>query len=124
YSFAIQDMDAKLVGETSSNLYEIAETIYRTRLAEGPDPEEDLVASLHRPYLWARAPQVPCSGNGALGRRDCPPNPPCSNGEFRIRGRYRDDELARVRPEVRPSDLHSKKHRVRTQMSSAIVVTE
>jgi cytochrome P450 len=51
YSFAIQDMDARLVGECSAELYEIAETVYRSRLAEQPDAFTDLVASLHQAVM-------------------------------------------------------------------------
>lgn len=48
YSFAIQDMDDAVIAECSSELYEIAERVYRDRLAQDPDPGRDLVASLHR----------------------------------------------------------------------------
>lgn len=47
YSFAIQDMDDEVIAECSAELYRIAERVYRDRLAAGPDPARDLVASLH-----------------------------------------------------------------------------
>lgn len=47
YGFAIQDMDEGVIGECSTELYRIAEEVYRTRIAEGADPSRDLVASLH-----------------------------------------------------------------------------
>jgi cytochrome P450 len=47
YGFAIQDMDDAVIAECSAELYEIAEGVYRGRLAEEPDPATDLVASLH-----------------------------------------------------------------------------
>ncbi|WP_221583343.1 cytochrome P450 [Microbacterium sp. G2-8] len=47
YSFAIQDMDDAVIAECSTELYEIAEKVYRDRLAEDPDPARDLIASLH-----------------------------------------------------------------------------
>lgn len=51
YGFAIQDMDDDVIAECSSELYEIAETVYRDRLTQDPDPHRDLVASLHRAAL-------------------------------------------------------------------------
>lgn len=47
YSFAIQDMDDEVIAECSTELYRIAEDVYRDRLAQNPDPRRDLVASLH-----------------------------------------------------------------------------
>src|SRR5690606_17580588 len=47
YGFAIQDMDDGVIAECSAQLYEIAESLYRARLAENPDPSRDIVASLH-----------------------------------------------------------------------------
>ncbi|WJL94692.1 cytochrome P450 [Microbacterium sp. ET2] len=51
YGFAIQDMDDPVIAECSAELYEIAEDVYRRRLAEEPDPTTDLVASLHAAAL-------------------------------------------------------------------------
>lgn len=51
YGFAIQDMDDPVIAECSAELYEIAESVYRSRLAENPDPATDLVASLHAAAL-------------------------------------------------------------------------
>lgn len=48
YGFAIQDMDGPVIEECSVRLYEIARQVYDARLAEDPDPDRDLVASLHR----------------------------------------------------------------------------
>lgn len=47
YSFAIQDMDEAVIGECSTELYRIAEEVYRDRLAAGADSAHDLVSSLH-----------------------------------------------------------------------------
>ena len=51
YGFAIQDMDDPVIAECSGQLYEIAEQVYRDRLAAGADPRTDLVASLHQAAL-------------------------------------------------------------------------
>ncbi|MGO2111305.1 MAG: cytochrome P450 [Pseudoclavibacter sp.] len=51
YGFAIQDMDDAVIAECSAALYEIAERVYRERLALDPDPRRDLVASLHAAAL-------------------------------------------------------------------------
>jgi cytochrome P450 len=51
YGFAIQDMDEPVIAECSAQLYEIAERVYRDRLAAGADPRTDLVASLHEAAL-------------------------------------------------------------------------
>ncbi|WP_166997734.1 cytochrome P450 [Paramicrobacterium fandaimingii] len=48
YSFAIQDMDNRVIAECSAELYRIAERVYADRLAAGADPARDLVASLDR----------------------------------------------------------------------------
>lgn len=48
YGFAIQDMDDAAIAECSAELYEIAERVFRDRLAADPDPARDLVASLKR----------------------------------------------------------------------------
>jgi cytochrome P450 len=47
YGFAIQDMDDDVIAECSAELYDIAERVYRDRLAADPDPSRDLVGSLH-----------------------------------------------------------------------------
>lgn len=47
YSFAIQDMDDVVIAECSAELYRVAERVYRDRLDSSPDPDRDLVASLH-----------------------------------------------------------------------------
>ncbi|UPO76245.1 cytochrome P450 [Arthrobacter sp. Helios] len=47
YSFAIQDMDEDIISECSTELYRIAEQVYRDRLEAGAGPSRDLVASLH-----------------------------------------------------------------------------
>ncbi|MFK4835756.1 cytochrome P450 [Microbacterium sp. ZW T2_14] len=47
YGFAIQDMDDDVIAACSTELYDIAERVYRERLAVDPDPSHDLVASLH-----------------------------------------------------------------------------
>jgi cytochrome P450 len=51
YGFAIQDMDDEVIGQCSTRLYEIAERVYRDRLAAGADPSSDLVGSLHAAAL-------------------------------------------------------------------------
>lgn len=51
YSFAIQDMDDDVIAECSTELYRIAEQVYRDRVAAGADVERDLVASLHHAAL-------------------------------------------------------------------------
>ena len=47
YGFAIQDMDEPVIAECSAELYVIAERLYHDRLAQKPDPDHDIVASLH-----------------------------------------------------------------------------
>jgi cytochrome P450 len=51
YGFAIQDMDNEVIGQCSTELYQIAEQVYWDRLAAGADPAQDLVASLHEAVL-------------------------------------------------------------------------
>ncbi|MCC3291421.1 cytochrome P450 [Arthrobacter sp. zg-Y1110] len=51
YSFAIQDMDDDVIGQCSTELYTIAEQVYRERVEAGADPERDLVSSLHQAAL-------------------------------------------------------------------------
>ncbi|KAD3720541.1 cytochrome P450 [Arthrobacter yangruifuii] len=51
YSFAIQDMDDDVIGQCSTELYAIAEQVYRDRVEAGAEAERDLVSSLHQAAL-------------------------------------------------------------------------